>query len=688
VIEHKLPTFEEKVDDLRHSRRTEWLRAQQDSLPNEAWGSPCEVSEQSFFQEFFERLRGVRGSNGATPKENTLTESIATISRFVGVRIPCDDPSTLLDKSSMVTAVPAARLALLSLCQPNTSGERAEQVLSLLVQKYIRSDDLNLFTGEMILHEAKQFFASTGERKISFEEVVKALLVATLVRLKDRSLSEWDQVVEVVTSRFPDALIEHLLSFQGSYLNEQDLIDLDIPSEKHQIILDSVKRGQLFGKINSRRSALREALCSARSDKSNHEGQLHGALGALSVPEKLLTRSGSDSAAFVNRDTADVFYPQQPSRATYALFRCISKEQFPPRILGEEVSFELRHSENYPAIARELQFAKLSEVDVIERMRVGAIRNLPELEEFSESLEWRRRNLPHASSVSLNQLEWITSSKAVFAEVRVPDEHGKVRSITLGLGYQGANHEGTGVVHVIKQRPSDSVFRKFIKDGEDIDTAVERFIRDGVLYCAGEGTLRIPSRLSPDTHTILFSHIRGTEDQFISLVLGRASREGDVQDATIDANYMVTALFHKNSATLRQSLKRELSGWAENQSLNERLDQAILAEYLGQVHQFLDQFMISPISLAEVRPMILLDDDQIHTLSASSSDEPDSLWDNTVDGDDYIERFSSESVADHLMSEDLDSEDGVPVEVPGLSFAVIASGTTGRASKGSNELTS
>ena len=234
-----------------------------------------------------------------------------------------------------------------------------------------------------------------------------------------------------------------------------------------------------------------------RKDNRKETRCLHYAL------PQLLRRSGSDADAFIIRKSEDIFQPQHPSKATYSLFRCASREQFAERSLDQEVLFEIMHSQNYPAIVRELQFAQLSAGDVVTQMRAGKIHNLPELEEFCESLSWRRLNLPHASSVSLNQLEWIASSKAVFAEVRGPERDGKVRSITLGLGYQGANHEGAGVVHVIKQRANDSAFQRFMKVGEDIDTAVERFIRDGVLYCAGEGELQIPSRISPeDPHNL------------------------------------------------------------------------------------------------------------------------------------------------------------------------------------------
>jgi hypothetical protein len=678
VIESHPQTIEEAVDVLRLERRKAWVQHQQSALPIDVPGPTSEVSAQSFFSEFIERLRATRVSAEAAPKGQELIESVKTISRVVGVRIPCDEHSEPSDGLLTAGTAQATKHALLSLCLPDASRKKSERELSLLVRKYIDSNDLSLFTAEGILNEAKQFFTSTGERAISFEEVVKVLLVATLVRLRAQSLHSWDQVVQAVTTRFPDVIIEHLLSFQGSYLSKQDLIDLDIPPEKHKAIHDRVSRGQLFGTIESRHAAIIDALSAAGCGSANRENSQADVLGSSDTVKELLTRSGSDPATFVSRDTEDVFRPQPTSKATYTLFRCISREQFPPRIVDQEVRFELLHSGNYPAIARELGFAKLSVEDVVARMRAGAIRNLPELEEFSKLLSWRRQNLPHASSVSLNQLEWITSSKAVFAEVRVPGKDGTERSITLGLGYQGANHEGTGVAHVIKQRAKDSAFRKFIKVGEDIDTAVERFIRDGVLYCAGEGTLRIPSRLSPNTHTILLSNIHGTDDQFISLVLGKASREGDPQDTTIDASYLVTALFHKNAATLRQSLKKELSGWAENQHAHRSFEPAILVEYLQHVNEFLGQFSIAPITLSEIMPGFLPEEDSMPILSAASDDDSESLFGESFDDSDEIHRLTFEDASPRMMAEDYafeddDFEEDGTVEVPGLSFIPLGS---------------
>jgi len=158
VIESHPQTIEEAVDVLRLERRKAWVQHQQSALPIDVPGATSEVSAQSFFSEFIERLRATRVSAEAAPKGQELIERVKTISRVVGVRIPCDEHSEPSDGLLTAGTAQATKHALLSLCLPDASRKKSERELSLLVRKYIDSNDLSLFTAEGILNEEKKCF--------------------------------------------------------------------------------------------------------------------------------------------------------------------------------------------------------------------------------------------------------------------------------------------------------------------------------------------------------------------------------------------------------------------------------------------------------------------------------------------------------------------------------------------------
>jgi hypothetical protein len=660
-------SLEQHIADLRHQRQQTSCDSNQHSLSGQqVLSSLPDRIPDTIFDQFISRLREAQISPQA-PSEDSLFDQVRALSAVVGLELEHQFPALGSAPAQMVPNQETARatqLALRRLCDPRDALSRSEDALRSLLVTYTSSNDPAIFTAQGILSQARDFFAEVAERRVTFEDLVKVLLVATYIRSQSYEQIDWEQVCKEIRQCFFDNLVEYLLTFQGSYLSAQDLKELGVASNEWDRVLARVSQQQLMGEITSRRQALLATLQELGGDTAT------SAQRVLSERMQLfLQRTGSTIDNFIIRQQDDTPISYPDSEATCTFFRCVSREQF-PQGSDDEISFEILHSGNYPAIVRELRYADLSDRDVIAKMRSKQVLNLVEFEEFCESLTWRREHLAHAALSSLKNVQGVTSSKAVFAEVRClegrrrgPEEGGRVRCITLGLGYQGADHEGTGINHVIQQRSSDPTFRKFMKPGETVAVAVERFIRDGVLHTAGHVGLRLPSRLSPATHSILIGKIHDTENQFISLVLGRVVDGEDLQDSE-EVLYLVTALFHKNAAALRQSIKREIAGWAEQQdALNTRwLDQ--FYPLLERANRFCELHEIEAITYHEVMPVSRWKPAGEHAILSASSAEDES--------DQFVLELvpELESLEGDFFRDSSRDDDAAAVEVPGLEFAM------------------
>jgi hypothetical protein len=616
------------------------------------------------FDEFSKRLRETQEQCEALGVDR-LAEAVPKFLRIVGLTITAHT-SSAIDVTSVTSNnfnnLNATKHALLSICKINNPTTHPEAALASLARLYLTSEDRELFTADGILGSARDFFSTVAEQTVSFEDLIRVLLLVTFIRSKGNDNIGWDEVKNGVSERFYDALVDHLLSFQGGYLCDQDLKDLGIPDRCRGEVIAIVSKQQLLGEVKTRQQALRATLDQIRTTDTDGS-QVAPDDNLESIEIELLKRTGSDVDGFVlRREEAGCYIREAESGANYKIFRCWSRRQFSREAIEREVEYEISHSGNYPAIVRELRLADLTYHDVISKMKGDKIFNLPELENFCESLAWRRQNIEHAANISLRHVDWITSSRAVFAEVSYPESSSKVRSITLGLGYQGADHEGTGVTHVIRQRVKDAGFRQFVRAEESDDDAVERFIRDGVLHIAGADGLRLPSGRAPSTHLLLSGMIAGTDNQFITLVLGRMPDADGEQDENVEALYLVTALFHKNKAAMRQTIKRELSGWVEYQKEHGTFNDKLFQTLLKNIGTFCERYSIATILSSEIIIKLAKSDIDEFKLSASSeeADEETSLWDLGLD-----RSSSSEDGRSYEFAAD-DSE-----EIPGLGFITI-----------------
>ena len=219
-----------------------------------------------------------------------------------------------------------------------------------------------------------------------------------------------------------------------------------------------------------------------------------------------------------------------------------------------------------------------------------------ELDSLCASFAWQRATFTGFKG-DLAAAEQLLASSATYARVeRFFDK--ELAEIALCLGYHGGSHIGQGLRHLIEQRARDGSIHHLSRPGESPTQAVERFIHDAVLHVAGNGSVKIPSGLYPETHLILSGEVAGTSGNFLSLVLSNNLAPG----ASTSSRRMevVTAIYHSHAAQLRSFLVKQLKGWVARQSLpNDQIAEAA-THFIASATPLLLRSRLNAISLDEI----------------------------------------------------------------------------------------
>ena len=430
------------------------------------------------------------------------------------------------------------------------------------------------------------FLDRAGERLFPFEDLRGAALLAKTILLvrSQPSLGGRMDLALSAAERLDAVLFNHLRAFTASYVNDSDLRSIGVAQdEQRRIFLDKVAQAQFLGVVRTRSGAL-------------HYAALLGAAAGntVSIAQADLNRSGSDLSQFV-----EAVKISEKSYHNYQIRRycAVSRRQFGDRDSDSRILQELVESENYPALNAELKLCRMQPQEVVQRLRSSRARNLVELEAFCCNLRWLRENFSCGVPARLADSLELASNAGIFALIeRLHDT--ALRQIAICVGYQAKEHAGMGLRHFLHQRQNAGLLAVFKRRGESDEQALNRFIEDGILFVAGSGSAKVPSRKHPRSHTLLSGPIRGMRGEFLSLVLANVP---DPANPAAHKVQVVTALYHSSAKALRACLKRELAGWAEKADEDPELLRLTDAKaMLAAVNALLRDAGQSPITESEI----------------------------------------------------------------------------------------
>jgi hypothetical protein len=369
------------------------------------------------------------------------------------------------------------------------------------------------------------------------------LVALSKMRASDPN-SDLSPLLTGIFTHFPKAWFEQEKRFTATYVNEKDLLELQLdPTLPLSSIVDKIRSLQIFHEVPSRLAALSFSL-RLESDSSEFP----------SLPRQAQSLSQVSGARLSDFERVSVHASRALDDYRVTYFDCTPVRQFNERAEGSRILSELLSSGNYPTLLREMRTYSLLPNQILSMLREGKAASLVELEFFCRDLAWKRSNFDNFH-LGLPDAPSIRASLMTYAQIdRFRGDQSRIR---LCMGYQGTNtHTGTGVQHVQHVRSGDKTLSHFARDGDSTHDTLTRFLEDGVIHVAGSGGCIIPSGQLPKTHSVLTGTVREMEGKHVSLILAPSSanraEEGD------SGSSVVTAIFHENGQRVRKYLQRQV----------------------------------------------------------------------------------------------------------------------------------
>lgn len=393
-----------------------------------------------------------------------------------------------------------------------------------------------------------RFFETIGERPFSFGDLFSAALLAGASKA---ALSKASPQMSLDPPAVDFQFFRHASLFQASYVNAKDLRQLGTPPDHIETILMKAWQAQLLGLVRTREGALAHSAL-----------LLRGLGGKPADHTGLCSRTGAVLKNFVHVVTLG-----QKKTDNYIITRChsLSRQQFSPRDADAAVERELIASHNYPQIARHLGAKTFTLSALLEALRSGKIRNLVELEYFCASVAELKKLHPHMKADIADVLMSGLSTGAYAKVQRLRDI--ELSRIAVCIGYQGKNHVGMGLRHVIEQRCKDGSLAAFQKKHGGTGDPMATFIDEAVLQVAATGLAKVPSSQYPGTHLLLSGAVEAAKNHFLTLVLADTGKQLNHYRGSVQ---VITALYHTSPSALRTYLYKELNGWIQNNRITDR----------------------------------------------------------------------------------------------------------------------
>ncbi len=417
--------------------------------------------------------------------------------------------------------------------------------------------------------------------RIPIGEAVRAAMLVQEMELrlsqpsKERKQWEegWSEVKKAVAEKLPVLESQNKDRLITPLLEGGDLTELGVPELMRKAIRQEVFNKQKTGEIVTRAGALQAAIEMA-TFLSSEQGK------AFQPAEEALVRAlgkGAQRSFTMRMENLKTFPPEE--RGGYAVYRYESQplrefDKTTPLTVIEGAVF----SGNFPNLAKHLREEVIPIEVVKELLTDRGFANLIQLEDFVRS-----------HGVMGEKLSNVKRTRAPLTrkvEIKRVFPHGKdPRKVVVQNGYQGIkDHTGSGSIHIDEQR-LDALQIHFKRPGESEPEMLDRFFEEVVVHVVGTAPLEMPSHYDPKRFKLLTGAVKGSSDQFASIILDTEGVHPRVE----------TVLFHETKIAMRKDFVRKLKKLRELKSV-----EVDLSQLLEDTNQLLLKYELEKISEQEL----------------------------------------------------------------------------------------
>ncbi len=385
----------------------------------------------------------------------------------------------------------------------------------------------------------------------------------------------WAQITEAIETKLPLLESQNKERLMAPLVEGGDLTEIGIPQKFRKGIRQEILTRQKNGEVTTRAGGLYLAVELAFSLAEEQGEPLEIKQDKI---EGLLGRGALRNFSMRMENLRN--YPAE-EREGYTVYRYESQpiKEFTEKTTPADIEQRI-FSGNFPNLAKHIRENAIPMDAVKELLVKRGFANLVQLEDFVKShgaMGERITNIKHTFSPLTRTLE-----------VKRTLPHGsKPEKIVIEHGYQGIqDHTGSGSIHVGEQR-LEALRRFYQKPGEDEQAMTNRFFEEAVVHVAGSALHELPSHYDPKRFKILTGAVKGSIDQFTSIILDTGAVRPRVE----------TVLFHENKLALRKDLVRKLRKLKEIELPPIEFDRAIT-----ETNVLLTSFQIDPIALDDLEP--------------------------------------------------------------------------------------
>lgn len=424
-----------------------------------------------------------------------------------------------------------------------------------------------------IVDAAEKYFGENLERFFEFSELVMSGYSYLKAVFHKNSLMN-EKLHSEIYQRLSAKFIKLELQATATYLGKHDV------RKGSESFLHDSHRAQMAGYVRQREESLRSA----------------GSCGIL-IP-------GMDVAQLLNVTGAalDQFHPtheigkNRGQGYTATFYQGESRPQFrvhaPAAVIEREYT-----SGNYPALQRALKEAGVPTSWIVTFLRNHGTESLVEAEYFARELELKKQIL---EGFDLTMLTPQSIHKAQMLFAHIQRENGPFKHLAVGYGYIGHKpHIGSGWIHTLHERSSDSKLKKALEAAGDDKKFAEWLLKE-IVQVAGTSNVIIPSGHRPDSTSLLFGEVRSSQS-YLTLVLAPLLHQPNPKEGM---KSLVTTIYHPNSSKLRSYCLNQLKQLFEKVRGREHW-QGLIESNLKKINPFLigaGQKPIAFLELVDIKP--------------------------------------------------------------------------------------